>query len=407
MLTDYERYQLEWMIEHGHSLDELMEELTNYQNDLESVPGVNLTVSDVFDSWTSNRGFEALENDTITKDMVRAGIEHGVIRFEANPDPNDPWKTVCAIGNGWFYHVDTTDILPEEYIQMNSNNVDMVVDEIYDELNSKVKNEFHDDYERYLAELSKEHHGGVNSLTGVPFDINEAIEDGGAYYNPETGVILLDLSGHEGLESGIQSLDIKKTDNVREWYMLAFPTDGLGAEINPQLTFDDALSAVPTGNGFYSALGTGPDSVVRERVFEELCNRYGYTYDDIYGSWFDKTPLPGLESRSPQPEKIAIAAGYRFNLVDAREAAGIDLKGCGTVVTVDGHDYDVMKGATYEDSRKVDDLLDSHGDKPISGYRKQPQGMSLKQAAMESREASAKLAEKNGGTDDHDGKDER
>ena len=28
MLTDYERYQLEWMIEHGHSLDELMDELT-------------------------------------------------------------------------------------------------------------------------------------------------------------------------------------------------------------------------------------------------------------------------------------------------------------------------------------------------------------------------------------------
>lgn len=28
MLTDYERHQLEWMIEHGHSLDELMAELT-------------------------------------------------------------------------------------------------------------------------------------------------------------------------------------------------------------------------------------------------------------------------------------------------------------------------------------------------------------------------------------------
>lgn len=117
----------------------------------------------------------------------------------------------------------------------------------------------------------------------------------------------------------------------------------------------------------------------------------------------DRLTLKG----EPPSGKVAVAAGYRFNLVDAREAAGIDLKGCGTVVTVDGHDYDVMKGATYEDSRKVDDLLDSHGDKPISGYRKQPQGMSLKQAAMESREASAKLAEKNGGTDDHDGKDER
>lgn len=93
--------------------------------------------------------------------------------------------------------------------------------------------------------------------------------------------------------------------------------------------------------------------------------------------------------------------------MDARETSGIDLKGCGTVVTVDGHDYEIMKGATYEDSRKVDDLLDSHGDKPISDYRKRPQGMSLKQAVREAREASAKLAEENGGTDDPDGKDER
>lgn len=45
------------------------------------------------------------------------------------------------------------------------------------------------------------------------------------------------------------------------------------------------------------------------------------------------------------------------------------------------------------------DLLDSHGDKPISDYRKRPQGMSLKQAVRESREASAKLAEENVGTD--------
>lgn len=57
--------------------------------------------------------------------------------------------------------------------------------------------------------------------------------------------------------------------------------------------------------------------------------------------------------------------------------------------------------------RKVDDLLDSHGDKPISDYRKRPQGMSLRQAVREAREASAKLAEENGGTDDPDGKDER
>ena len=71
MLTDYERYQLEWMIDHGHSLDELMAELTYYQNDLEATRGVNLTVSDVFDAWTSDRGFASLENDVITKAASR------------------------------------------------------------------------------------------------------------------------------------------------------------------------------------------------------------------------------------------------------------------------------------------------------------------------------------------------
>lgn len=418
--------------------------------------------------------------------FAQIASEHGVIRFEANPDPNDPWKTVCAIGNGWFYHVDTTDIPPDEYILMNSRNVDMVVDEIYDELNSTVKSDYHDDFKRYLAVLSEEHHGGTNSLTGIPFDINETMENGGAYYNPERGIVIasflleqtsprieayygytpyalasligknadvtvdsdvmdiqdiladpslprrfdhegasfdsveeliasrwsptgagwLDMSGHNGLASAMGALDIKQTDNVREWYALAFPGDELAVAINPSLTFDDAIAAVPTGDGFYTALGDAADSLLRERIFEELCNRYGYTYDEVYDSWLHESPLPS-PAISQQPEKIAVAAGYRFNLVDAREASGIDLKGCGTVVTVDGHDYNVMKGATYEDSRKVDDLLDSHGDKPISDFRKQPQGMSLKQAAMEARAASDRLSAKNGGTDDHDGKDER
>lgn len=227
---------------------------------------------------------------------------------------------------------------------------------------------------------------------------------------------LMDVSGEISLAETMSSLKSDKpaqeaplnTDNVREWYMLAFPDDELVAGINPSLTFDDAIAAVPTGDGFYTALGETADSLLRERIFEELCDRYGYTYDEVYDSWLNELPLPS-PAISQHPEKIAVAAGYRFNLVDAREASTIDLKGCGTVVTVDGHDYEVMKGATYEDSRKVDDLLDSHGDKPISDYRKRPQGMSLKQAVREAREASARLAEneKNGGNDDPDGKDER
>lgn len=146
------------------------------------------------------------------------------------------------------------------------------------------------------------------------------------------------------------------------------------------------------------------DYVAQERVCP--IDRIGETH--LYG--FDATEPGSFDGVIEYRQLLDIRemlGNDHITLVDTRETSGIDLKGCGTVVTVDGHDYEVMKGTTYEDSRKVDDLLDSHGDKPISDYRKRPQGMSLKQAVREAREASAKLAEENGGTDDPDGKDER
>lgn len=416
-LTDYERYQFEWMIDHGHSLGELVDELTGLQNDLEEEPGVNLSVRDVFDAWEDERGFggelfaceaewrgaegkeleeerghiaelkawlagnpeagtdevldavagtlfgdgsmptfaivsgllnlveqrpapasredrealigialnargldEALEEGdsdyildcatlaanahidireiakaegweqefdrrigrefgTITKDMVRDGIEHGIIRFEANPDPTDPWKTMCCVGEdgGLFYFVDTTDIPVSEYIRMNQNNLDMVVDDVWEALNDGILRYFPDDYERYASILSEPHEGGTSSLT-LP-----------------------------------ENMDLQAV--------------GVGCCFN---LFDTAL-----------LIGTG-----------------------------------------------------------------IDLKETGTVVTVDGRDYPLMKGASYEDSRVVDALLDSHGEKRIDDYRKQPQGMSLKQAAREARSASDALTKRKT-ADDPGGKDER
>lgn len=385
-LTDYERYQLEWMIEHGHSLGELVDELTVFQNDLEAAPGVNLSVSDVFYTWMRERAFggeafaceaewrdaegkelragdapsshgklsesvrnwymEAYPDDglgasidpqltfaralnavslgngfytalgvgdslarerifqelsgrtgigydgiydawidekpvySITKDMVRDGIEHGVIRFEANPDPIDPWKTMCCIGEdgGLFYFTDTTDIPVSKYIRMNRNNLDMVVDDVWEALNGDILRDFADDYERYASILSEPHEGGTSSLS-LPENI-------------------MDLQ--------------------------------------------------------------------------------------------------------------AVGVGCCFNLFDTALLIGADinLKETGTVVTVDGKDYPLMKGATYEDSCVVDALLDSHGEKRIADYRKQPQGLSLKQAAREARTASDALTETNKTSDTPDGKGE-
>lgn len=165
-LTDYERYQLEWMIAHGHSLGELMRELDKV--DLAGLDGLDTAfwiweqdygfggeVYSCEEEWRDAEGKELQEGGGITKDMVRAGIEHGIIRFEANPDPNDPWKTMCCVGEdgGLFYFADTTDIPVADYIRMNRNNLDMVVDDVWEALNGDILRDFADDYERYAAIL--------------------------------------------------------------------------------------------------------------------------------------------------------------------------------------------------------------------------------------------------------------
>lgn len=395
MLTDYERYQLEWMIEHGHSLKEFVQGL-----DLVDRDGID-SLEDAYAIWENDYGFtgEVFSNEREFK-------EEDLPEIMRKPEHETEMGRILKKGGALYS--------PERGI--------VIASYLKEEVSPRI--EVYYGYPPYVLASLVGRNFGVTVDSSI-MDIQDALADPSLPRRfdheladfasvdefmssrfPNSATDWLDVSGNTGLEDMLQLLDIKQTDNVREWYMLAFSDDELVTGINPRLTFVDAIAAVPTGDGFYTALGETADSLLRERIFEELCNRYGYTYDEVYDSWLNESPLPS-PAISQQPEKIAVAAGYRFNLVDAREASGIDLKGCGTVVTVDGHDYDVMKGATYEDSRKVDDLLDSHGDRPISDYRKRPQGMSLKQAVRESREASAKLAENNSGTDAPDGKDER
>lgn len=505
MLTDYERYQLEWMIEHGHSLKEFVQVLDRVDLD-----GID-SLEEAYAIWENDYGFggEVFSNEREFKEedlpAMNVGAHDETLRQMVADTSEMPAEAVELIKG--LYVVEGA-MAQDHGIDYLFDNIEILTASVRDMLSHEAERGQWEGQYKSLIDKCEEMRGDEKwdcrdtdaLVDGFARDIEREADAASeidringelamynaAYYNPETGDLivsyltdyedptvevfsytpdelldeiarqggdlenleltahditadgdyshhvatyhstdelaesgifgkggLMDVSGEISLAETMSSLKSEKpvletplnTDNVREWYTSTFPGDELGMKLNPALTFDDALASVPTGNGFYDSIGAG-DSVVRERIFEELCNRYGYTYDEVYDSWLNESPLPS-PAISQQPEKIAVAAGYRFNLVDTRETSGIDLKGCGTVVTVDGHDYEIMKGATYEDSRKVDDLLDSHGDKPISDYRKRPQGMSLKQAVREAREASAKLAEENGGTDDPDGKDER
>lgn len=404
-LTDYERYQLEWMIEHGHSLKELMEELTLYQNELELTPGVNLTVHEVFNEWVDDHGFggevfaseaewrEAEgnyrkapkeetnmdENGNLDKQTVETWKERNVLIDRSGDDAlvmrrmadgrreyvvaygyneetghwgqgtyYDSLASAAADLEGraisdageevicpdFWYRADIESALEYAGLEVNDENVDATLEalELYGD--NWYSSNFHD----RLAEMGNEMIAdAVDDIgpNGGDGDSPEAFVDRGISLKTEaeSGIVgrgnLMDVSGEISLAETMSSLKSDEpapeaplnTDNVRDWYMHAFPKDELGSRISPELTFDAALGAVPRGTGFYDALGVG-DSVVRERVFEELAQRNELAYGDVYGAWLDGKPVKGNGLLD-----TVYGHGIYDELAGDREACGISLKG--------------------------------------------------------------------------------
>ena len=57
-MTEYEQYQLQWMISHGYSLRDLMEALTDMQfGDPEDSDRISTPISELFNEWAAEIGF--------------------------------------------------------------------------------------------------------------------------------------------------------------------------------------------------------------------------------------------------------------------------------------------------------------------------------------------------------------
>ena len=80
------------------------------------------------------------------------------------------------------------------------------------------------------------------------------------------------------------------TRNVRGWYMGAFPSDTLGEEINPKISIEDVIRALDNQKDVYEYIGVW-DSLVRERIFEELTKISGESYDVFYNAWLYRISL--------------------------------------------------------------------------------------------------------------------
>ncbi|ANU55330.1 hypothetical protein I5Q82_03015 [Acutalibacter muris] len=53
-MSEYEEYQLRWMIDHGYSLQDLMNELDKYQ-----LQDRTMSVSELFGDWEYESGFQS------------------------------------------------------------------------------------------------------------------------------------------------------------------------------------------------------------------------------------------------------------------------------------------------------------------------------------------------------------
>ena len=65
---------------------------------------------------------------------------------------------------------------------------------------------------------------------------------------------------------------------------------------------------------------------------------------------------------------IAIAAGVNFAIVPAIEAKDIALMPDG-LVSIGGHDYKLYRGQTFDESRKVDAILDQYEELSVAPHR--------------------------------------
>lgn len=77
---------------------------------------------------------------------------------------------------------------------------------------------------------------------------------------------------------------MNKNFKIRKWYMEQYPSDELGAEISPAVSFEDLFEALDYYWDVYEFLGVC-DSVVRERVFVKLAEIMNCEYDYIYDQW--------------------------------------------------------------------------------------------------------------------------
>ena len=75
--------------------------------------------------------------------------------------------------------------------------------------------------------------------------------------------------------------------NIKQYYMKQFPEDSMGEEIREDITFLGLRNILYGDYDVYDYIGVG-DSLVRERLFEQLSKDIGQDYGFVYDLWLSQ-----------------------------------------------------------------------------------------------------------------------
>lgn len=180
--------------------------------------------------------------------------------------------------------------------------------------------------------------------------------------------------------------DIKTADELESWY--AEKEDILEGHVRDY--------AVPFGNVYHL---DSPGYVSEERWCDTLpSDRERSTFmalqngvstkeiiehKDEFG-WIDRMAMSSvadvisqmrntqefMDANTPDDYKlVAVKVGYNFALVPKIELSGIETNATETIVDISGKQYDLLAGKTFEDSQKLDAVLDAFPEYAIKDYK--------------------------------------
>lgn len=81
-------------------------------------------------------------------------------------------------------------------------------------------------------------------------------------------------------------MQVYNHNDIQEWYQATYPDDDMGREITPNISWYDLWLALLSNRDVYDIIGVS-DSLVRERIFQELADTMGVDYNVVYYVWLD------------------------------------------------------------------------------------------------------------------------